>query len=100
MSEHIIRSKDVMQNEITRFGKRTGGYVFIDNKRVDIKANIHELSGYSAHADQVELIQWVNAIEQKPELIQLVHGQTDSQQALKIKLNDYGYQVETCVQRH
>jgi len=87
-------------NEITRFGKRTGGYVFIDNKRVDIKANIHELSGYSAHADQVELIQWVNAIEQKPELIQLVHGQTDSQQALKIKLNDYGYQVETCVQRH
>jgi len=30
---------------------KTGGYVYIDGKRITIKANAHTISGYSAHAD-------------------------------------------------
>ena len=95
-----FQATGTLGNEIIRFGKRAGGYVFIDNNRVDIKANIHMLSGYSAHADQVELIQWVNAIEHKPELIKLVHGEIDAQHALENRLNEFGYQVESCTKRH
>jgi len=83
-------------NEIIRFSKRAGGYIFIDNERVDIKANTHILSGYSAHADQTELVQWVNGIPRKPKLIKLVHGEIEAQNALKNRLQSFGYQVQSC----
>ena len=35
--------------DIQQYGPR-GGYVFIDDQRIDIRAGIHTLSGYSAHA--------------------------------------------------
>jgi len=83
-------------NEIIRFGKRTGGFVFIENERVEIKANTHILSGYSAHADQSELVEWVNNFPHVPELIKLVHGEPEAQHALKNRLQEFGYQVESC----
>jgi len=87
-------------NEIIRFGTRSGGYVYIDNNRVDIQANIHVISGYSCHADQKNLIQWVNAIPHKPELIKLVHGDPDAQSGLITKLTQQGYCVESSVPKN
>jgi len=83
-------------NDIIRYGKRTGGYVYIDNNRVDINAKIHVMSGYSAHADQKGLMAWVQAIDQKPSIIQLVHGESTSQKALYDQLETSGYCVEAC----
>ena len=37
--------------DIQRYGPK-GGYVMLDEQRVDINAQIHALSGYSAHAGQ------------------------------------------------
>ena len=36
---------------IQQYGPR-GGYVELDGERYDIRARIHTLGGYSAHADQ------------------------------------------------
>jgi metallo-beta-lactamase family protein len=37
--------------DIQTYGPR-GGYVVLDGQRIDIRAGIHTLGGYSAHADQ------------------------------------------------
>lgn len=72
--------------DIVRFSQKQGGYVRLDDKRVDINARVHELTGYSAHADQKDLVHWVNAMETRPGEIRLVHGESGARQALFKKL--------------
>jgi len=59
-----------------------GGYVMIDDNRIDIKAQVHTISGYSAHADQQNLINFVKRIYHKPKHIRIVHGDQQAKQAL------------------
>jgi metallo-beta-lactamase family protein len=87
------QASGTLGREIIRFGKRTGGYVHIDNNRVDIKANIHRMTGYSAHADQTGLIQWVEAFKEKPGKIKLVHGEPEAQRELRAMLTNKNYTV-------
>ncbi|MBF0450569.1 MAG: MBL fold metallo-hydrolase [Candidatus Magnetomorum sp.] len=87
------QASGTLGNEIIRFGKRTGGYVYIDNNRVDIKANIHIITGYSAHADQKGLLNWVDAIKEKPGKIKLIHGEPEAQNKLREKLLEKDYSV-------
>jgi len=58
----------------------------IQNKKVRVKANIHSISGYSAHADQADLVKFVENIEQGPKQIRIVHGDLPAQGALAKKL--------------
>ena len=51
-----------------------------------IKAQIHTISGYSAHADQKGLIRFVTGMRKKPSLIKIVHGDEQAKQALAEKL--------------
>ncbi|MGI2168916.1 MBL fold metallo-hydrolase RNA specificity domain-containing protein [Shewanella sp. MF05960] len=67
--------------DIQKYGPR-GGYVYIDEQRIDIKAKIHTFSGYSAHADQHNLINFVKRMHHKPKHIRIVHGDTEAKQAL------------------
>ena len=64
---------------------RKAGYVFIDGKRVDIKAKAHTISGYSAHADQQGLINFVKRMRHQPKNILLVHGDEQAKVALAKK---------------
>lgn len=64
---------------------RKAGYVFIDGKRVDIKAKAHTISGYSAHADQQGLINFVKRMRHRPKNILLVHGDEQAKVALAKK---------------
>ncbi|ACN15116.1 metallo-beta-lactamase family protein (RNase) [Desulforapulum autotrophicum HRM2] len=68
--------------DIVRYSKTRGGYVRLEGKRINIKARVHELTGYSAHADQKDLVNWVNAMEKRPKGIRLVHGDPEAKQAL------------------
>lgn len=77
--------------EITRCSGREGGYVCLDGERIDIKAKVHILSGYSAHADQKGLVDWVGSMPRKPAKIKLVHGEQKAREALKQKLQELGY---------
>jgi metallo-beta-lactamase family protein len=67
--------------DIQRYGPR-GGYVTLDGKRYDIRAGVHTIGGYSAHADQQNLIDFVTGIPSPPREIRLVHGDDDAKAAL------------------
>jgi Cft2 family RNA processing exonuclease len=55
--------------------------------RIPAKAVIHPLTGYSAHADQKGLCEWVKSMPELPGEIRLVHGEPEAQKALRSKLN-------------
>ncbi|SGZ04477.1 Putative RNAse with metallo-beta-lactamase-like domain [Moritella viscosa] len=59
--------------DIQQYGPR-GGYVDLNGKRITINASIHTISGYSAHADQQDLLNFVKHIKHKPQEIRIVHG--------------------------
>jgi len=82
--------------DIMRYSKRPGGYVVLDGEKFDIKARVHALSGYSAHADQKELIAWVASMPEKPGRIKLVHGEARAQKALEKKIGELTADFTTC----
>lgn len=47
---------------------------------VVVNAQIHNLEGFSGHADQKGLLDWLSGFQQKPKQIFLVHGELDSKQ--------------------
>jgi len=63
-----------------------GGYVRLDGRRYDIRAGVHTLGGYSAHADQSDLIGFVARMRVQPRQVILVHGDHGAKQALQSAL--------------
>ncbi len=78
---------------IQHYSQRPGGYVDLDGERKTIKARVHTLSGYSAHADQKGLIDWIESMPDKPGAVKLVHGETQARGALAEVLEKRGYAV-------
>ena len=52
----------------------------IDSHSYSIDAAVYQLTGYSVHADQEQLLNWATAI--KPKKIKLVHGTLQSKDIL------------------
>lgn len=71
---------------IQQYGPQ-GGWVEIDGQRIDIKAGVTTISGYSAHADQKDLINFVKRMRRWPHTIRLVHGDQTAKNALKNELD-------------
>ena len=66
--------------------KGTPGRAIVEG-RTPAKAAIHRLSGYSAHADQQALCDWVKSMPEAPGEIRLVHGEPEAQRVLKSQLD-------------
>lgn len=62
---------------------RSSGYVLLDGQEIDIKASVHTLSGYSAHADQKDLVNFVKRMRHKPKHIRIVHGDDEAKAELQ-----------------
>jgi metallo-beta-lactamase family protein len=77
---------------IHEYGPR-GGYVVLDAERIDIRAQVHTLGGYSAHADAKNLVDFVRRMRWKPAEIRLVHGEPAAREALAELLRGTGYPV-------
>jgi len=92
------QAKGTLGRQILKYGPRKNGYAWIDGEKIFIHAKIHKLGGYSAHADQKELVEWVEAMGESPGEIRLVHGEREAQNALREVLEGKGYQVmpSTC----
>jgi metallo-beta-lactamase family protein len=58
---------------------------------IQVKANIHTIGGFSAHADQQGLLDWYQGFENKPPVV-LVHGEEAAMEVLAQKLK-YQHQV-------
>ena len=66
-----------------------GGWVELDGQRIDIRARVETVSGYSAHADQHDLLNFVRRMRHPPREVRLVHGDPRAQAALKAKLLEW-----------
>ena len=73
---------------IQQYGSRKDAYVELDGKRHDINAGIHTISGYSAHADQKDLLNFVTRMRHKPEQIRIVHGDDAAKKRLRKKFRE------------
>lgn len=62
------------------------GYVTLDQQRFDIAAGVYTINGYSAHADQRNLVNFVKRMHCRPATIYLVHGDSQAKAALKVEL--------------
>ncbi|MFB9136413.1 MBL fold metallo-hydrolase [Vibrio olivae] len=67
--------------------------VDIDDQPVKVNAQIHSMSGYSAHADKSDLIRFVTGIKHKPRQIHLLHGEQESKRSLYTQLTELGFSV-------
>lgn len=75
-----------------------GGYVDLDGERFNIRAGISSIGGYSAHADQNGLIEFVTGMQQWPTEIRVVHGERRAKKALadvlKIRYGDKALELQ------
>ncbi|MGB5359496.1 MAG: MBL fold metallo-hydrolase [Eudoraea sp.] len=60
----------------------------IFGKYYAVKASIHHEESLSAHADQKELIDWMDSIKNIPERVFLIHGEQEALLEFKIKIAD------------
>ena len=68
--------------DILTFGPR-GGWVELEGERYDIRAQVHTVGGYSAHAGQEDLLSFVKGIPEAPKEIRIVHGDDAAKRALQ-----------------
>ena len=71
--------------DIQKYGPG-GGYVMLGGNKININAGVHTISGYSAHADQVNLVNFVKRMRHRPKHIRIVHGDEEAKSALMQKL--------------
>lgn len=81
------QAKGTPGRNILTYGPR-GGWVELDGERYDIRAQVHTVGGYSAHAGQEDLLRFVEGIPQPPSEIRIVHGDEGAKRALQGKLRE------------
>ncbi len=60
--------------------------VKIFGEEINVNARIEYIEGYSGHADQEWLLNFIYSIYSKPKYIFLVHGEEEGQEVLKAKI--------------
>jgi len=59
---------------------------------IHVNAEIHNLEGFSGHADQAGLLEWLGGFKAKPKEIFLVHGEEEAKTVFAQKIKEtYGY---------
>ena len=62
--------------EVTLFGEK-----------IHVAAEIHNLEGFSGHADKDGLLDWISSFEKPPKQLFLVHGEQESKEAFAFTVN-------------
>ena len=68
--------------------------VSILGSEVAVRASIHTLGGFSAHAGQTELVRWATGMQSSAPRVYLVHGEVEAMEALKQRLNQAKMRAE------
>jgi len=83
------QAKGTPGRDILNYGPR-GGWVELDGERYDIRARVHQVGGYSAHAGQSDLVRFITGIKAAPSEIRIVHGDSDAKESLKSQFQSVG----------
>ncbi|MFV8570554.1 MBL fold metallo-hydrolase RNA specificity domain-containing protein [Marinobacter sp. SBS5] len=67
-------------------GRSSAEDLAIDFSIAHIRAKIHQVSGYSAHAGQEDLLRFIEGIPVPPKEIRIVHGDDDAKATFKREL--------------
>lgn len=70
--------------------------VKILGEEINVGAEIYDIEGFSGHADQNVLLDWINKFKKKPKKIFIVHGEEESATALST-LIEHLYKIETII---
>jgi metallo-beta-lactamase family protein len=68
----------------------------IHGQEVEIRAEVVQLSGASAHADAVQLVEWLGQMSPPPQRVFVVHGDMEASDALRQRI-DHGLGWEATV---
>ena len=60
----------------------------IEGEYYPVKAKIESIGTLSSHADQNDILKWVEKLEKCPEKVFITHGEPQAANALRIKLKD------------
>jgi metallo-beta-lactamase family protein len=52
--------------------------VHVLGDEIAVRAKVHTIGGFSAHADQGELLEWLSSFTKKPERVFIVHGEENT----------------------
>jgi len=96
---HLIAHAGNPRNSLVFAGYQAGGTrgaaivagepsVKIFGQQVAIHAQVHQLSGYSAHADADEIMAWLGGFERAPRRVFVTHGEPDAADALRKRIQD------------
>ena len=67
-------------------------YVRMFGQRFSVRAQVHTMGGFSAHAGRSQLLDWARAIDKRAQF-RLVHGEDDAMHALAHALTQEGREV-------
>jgi metallo-beta-lactamase family protein len=70
----------------------------IHGQLIPVRAHLAQVSGFSAHADWVEMLRWMDGFTAAPKQTLLVHGEDAALQALKARVEAKGWKV--AIPRH
>lgn len=87
------QAKGTLVRQAQCVGSRKG-YVEFDGQRYDIRAQVHTIGSYSAHADQKGLVSFVTRMRHWPSEVRVVHGEPDAKAQLAECLRKY-YQAQS-----
>lgn len=61
-------------------------------EQISVRANIYDLEGFSAHADQEQLIEWLKNLSCRPTNLFIVHGEYDAaRQFAEVLQKEFGF---------
>ena len=83
------QAKGTPGRDILNYGAR-GGWVELDGDRFDVRARVHQVGGYSAHAGQSDLLRFVGGIDSPPSEVRIVHGDAKAKESLKSQFHSAG----------
>ncbi len=88
------QAKGTTGGKILKYSKKKNGWVYLKNRKTEIKAKVRKLTGYSAHADRTGLLHWISSMPEPPKKIKLVHGERRAKEALAARIeNDLGIEA-------
>lgn len=60
----------------------------LEGQQVPVRARIQTIGGYSAHADQRDLLNFVKRMRVRPQHVRIVHGDNGAKRALQNDLKN------------
>lgn len=65
-------------------------------EEIDVQLEIYDLEGFSGHADQKTLLDWIDNFKQKPKKVFLVHGEEEPANVLSALIQEK-FNIETII---